>query len=196
MAFRESYPLDHATHVPVLIGLGSVYPNIRRVLEFGSGNNSTLLFLNRLIFPSVERLVSIETDPAWFDMMKETTKTNGYRVSLVKEFSGDLGGFDLVFIDNHPWQTKQETILKVAKTFQGMIVVHDSEEPLYENVLSEIPNRVNFSTFNPETTVGGGPAGQRSNQVALKQIARQIEDFSDLDPSDVYSWSNVFRRRL
>src|SRR4051812_48590531 len=53
-----------SSHLPILIGLARVF-QLRQVLEFGSGHFSTLCFLNRDLFPDLQRVQSFETDPEW-----------------------------------------------------------------------------------------------------------------------------------
>src|SRR5216684_7825933 len=56
----------YGTHVPILVGLGRLL-HVRQVLELGAGRHSTLTFLDRNIFPELERMDSYETDEQWRD---------------------------------------------------------------------------------------------------------------------------------
>src|SRR4051794_15044459 len=62
--YFERAAIPAATHLPILIAIGRLFP-IKTVLEFGAGNFSTLTFLDRSLFPKVERVHSFETEPDW-----------------------------------------------------------------------------------------------------------------------------------
>src|SRR5450759_2469319 len=59
----------YATHVPYLTGIAKL-AEVRRVVEFGCGEYSTLTFLDREVFPALERLDSFEDDPQWIEKVR------------------------------------------------------------------------------------------------------------------------------
>ena len=94
---RQPEPLDHATLIAPLVGLGLNF-KIRRVLELGAGYNSTPLFLNRDAFREVIELVSLEDDPEWLQRVKERIGDDP-RVAFVDSIPDNLDRFDLILID-------------------------------------------------------------------------------------------------
>src|SRR5271157_4885712 len=65
---QPRHETPYATHMPILVGLGFLC-RPRKVIEFGSGEFSTALFLDRSVFPSVEEVVSYENDAVWFSQV-------------------------------------------------------------------------------------------------------------------------------
>src|SRR3954469_12120285 len=99
---REAVPAS--SHLPILIGLGRVF-QIRQVLEFGAGHFSTLCFLNREMFPDLQRNQSFETDPEWERGVEaEANGDQRVTIALIDQdvaravTSCDFNSFDLVFI--------------------------------------------------------------------------------------------------
>src|SRR5579859_3848467 len=70
----------YTTHLPALLALRFLRP-IRRVLELGAGEHSTLAFLDRECFPELETLLSFEQDPQWAERVK-TLAGSDARLSL------------------------------------------------------------------------------------------------------------------
>ena len=85
---RQLYPLDHASHLPVLIGIG-MKSRIRRVLEIGSGPYSTPLFLNLEVFPDLTELVSVEPNAEW----AQKARSYGRRDSRINHRQSSRHGF-------------------------------------------------------------------------------------------------------
>jgi hypothetical protein len=187
MASRQPYPLDHATHVPVLIGLGKTFPYITRVFEFGAGLNSTPLFLNKSVFPNVEEVKSIEPDLAWQKRVTEATKEDPRLVFYDTSFSLDPTS-DLVFIDDGPMDQRIRTLQETVANYHGLIVAHDTQEPAYKDVLSNLRYRYDFMHYNPETSVG-------TNGVVLPvswigQVMARLCD--QIAPHDVNGWLTAY----
>jgi hypothetical protein len=154
MTSRLPYPLDHATHLPFLIGLGATFP-VRRVLEFGSGIFSTLLFLNRKAFPKLEALITVEPEQTWRDKIKALAGDDN-RLTILEEdpplFAVDYA--DLVFVDNGPEQHKIETIENMARESNyAIVVVHDAEHDPYALKISEFRTQFISSSYNPGTAI-------------------------------------------
>jgi len=96
---------DYATHLPVLIGLGS-RRRIKSVLELGCGHYSTRTFLNRKTFADLTVLDSYETDDSWATALKDVTNDARANIHVVPApmadviQSVDLRAYDLIFVDD------------------------------------------------------------------------------------------------
>lgn len=193
-------PNAFATHVPVLIGLGRSR-RIQRVLEFGCGKYSTLTFLNRSVFPHLDRLHSIENDDSWAAMIQEAAKhdsrwslqlVNGEIADSVADL--DLEAFDLIMIDDSQSSTQRAaTIRAVAGKHpeRPLIVIHDFEVEEYRKAATGFKYRHRFRGYNPET----GVVGNRVDD--LKRIERVIRSKGKvLEPDAVEKWTRVFRQDL
>src|SRR5574341_819530 len=94
----------YATHVPVLVALARVIP-VRRVLELGCGRYSTFTFLNRVAFPQLEQLYSLENDRDWAARIAAEAGTDA-RLSLrfvdgllaAAVAAMELSSYDLILI--------------------------------------------------------------------------------------------------
>jgi predicted O-methyltransferase YrrM len=154
----------YKTHVPVLIKIAqSLRP--RSIAEFGMGNFSTSIFLDRELFPSVERLTSFEDDPGWFSMIvQKHSQDLRFEPILV---SGSVwkaalklraSDYDLVFVDDSKHARDRVRTLLALRMARGItkgpvIVVHDVNEPRYRAATLFFPNRTYFSDLCPQTGV-------------------------------------------
>ena len=189
---------DYATHVPVLIGLARMR-EIRSVLELGCGHYSTLTFLNRMAFPDLERLHSIENDTAWATALRDAVNHDDrWTLRLVNGSISDnladldLESFDLVLIDDS--QTSEQrvaTIRTVAarEPQHPWIAIHDFEFADYQQAASAFKHRFRFRAYNPETGLlwnnANGPANPKSLARLLKQNTKTLQ------PDDVEGWTRV-----
>ncbi len=152
---RLEYPLDHASHIPFLVGVGAAFP-ILAVVEFGSGTYSTSLFLNKKVFPKVEAVISVETDPEWLALVRESAGPDP-RLTLVDKDPVTLAlpYVDLVFVDNGPEQHKIDTIRKLAErcTINTIVVVHDAETATYRKEIDKFQTKFISEKFNPGTAI-------------------------------------------
>lgn len=186
---------DYATHVPILIGLARMR-EIRNVLEFGCGYYSTFTFLNRLAFPDLERLQSVENDGVWADTIRESAKDDRWSLKLVNGeianavSSLDLESFDLILIDDSKnSEQRSATIRSVAsrEPQRPWIVIHDFEVEEYRKAASGFKKRYAFTAYNPETGLVCNQAiGVRPLASVLKYHAKTLE------PDDVEGWLNCF----
>jgi hypothetical protein len=144
----------YGTHVPVLKSIGNLFPNIERIMEYGSGQFSTLTFLNRDVFPNLEKLVSTETNSDWAD---EVTKLVGYeeRWTLVPDDEADPSNeFGLIFVDSLTEDSRNRTVDKlIALPYDGIVVFHDSQNPCYEHHLAKFQYRYRFTQHFPNTDI-------------------------------------------
>lgn len=151
----------YATHLQVLTAIGQTLP-IRRVLECGAGRYSTPLFLDRLVFPVLQRLDSLESDWVWLTRSKETvrdarawfTYTGPRMETFIQEV--DLDGYDLIFVDSGAVIAERLPVLRtiVEGRPAGVVVVHDYEQPAYQAVVEgQFEHRVIDRALSPWTAV-------------------------------------------
>jgi hypothetical protein len=176
-----------ASHVPVLSLLPKLY-EIKRVLEFGSGEMSTALFLDKVIYPDLQELVSIEEDPEW--MVKTSTMVCGEkRIKLLSSAPAYLYGYDLIFIDGPQSAARRIKTIKYVMWQPNQtllpcpIVIHDIEYKPYKEQLNKKYYDHAF-TFckSPMTGVYSSkplskPVLKRANRVMSKHFAYLQENW-------------------
>jgi predicted O-methyltransferase YrrM len=121
-----------ATHIPLLKALGH---EIETVLELGAGIYSTSLFLNRLWYPHLHQLVSVEQKAEWIVEADDPR----HQVFLTPEpiepllDTLNLNQFDLIFVDNSDsGQRRCDTLRYVAsRCDRSIVVAHDYDIPSY-----------------------------------------------------------------
>ena len=191
----------YATHLPILVALGVIIP-IRRVLEFGCGQFSTLAFLDRTVFPDLMQVDSYEDDPDWSQrMVNAISHDPRFRLQLVPHPVSTsaaqvlLEGYDLIFIDDSTcWQDRAATIRQVADrcSSSSHVVIHDYEVQPYREAAILFPHRFGFTALNPAT----GVAWKKDsiNLVELKRMNSLIKRYSRLiEPDDLRRWATVLR---
>jgi hypothetical protein len=119
-------PDPYSTHLPILTAL-AVLP-IRRVLELGGGDYSTRLFLDRSVFPELERLTTVETNPEWAARVK--TRDRRHRVLP----RAPLHRNDLILVDDSDHlEGRVQTLNEVSDArLLALVVIHDFEQPDYQ----------------------------------------------------------------
>ena len=140
-----------ASHIPVLISLNSHW-NIKRVLEIGSGELSTKLFLNTLCFPRLTSLVSVEDDPEWIDKLK----LKDHRLEWRSTVPAALYDYDLIFVDGPQDEEKRvKTIHYVMReVVPAVIVIHDIENKLYRAAVNQAYYSYIFRfVMSPQTAI-------------------------------------------
>lgn len=186
---------DYATHVPILIGLARLR-EIRSVLEFGCGYYSTLTFLNRLAFPRLERLQSVENDESWAQTLSEVAKNDDRWVlnlvdgEIAESISAlDLEAFDLILIDDSKNSAQRAATIRAVATRRPQrpwIVIHDFEVEEYQHAARDFAHRHIFKAYNPYS---GLVCNQMSNVKSLGRVLK--EKGKTLQPDDVKSWLSV-----
>jgi len=191
-----------ASHLPVLLALGTIFP-IRRILEFGTGHFSTLAFLNPVIFPHVERVLSFETDTVWKDRVTEQANDDKrLEIRLVDSevhktaATCDFSGFDLVFVDNGPTGDERvATIREVANRCDesNLVVVHDFENLPYQQAAAGLPHSFCFDAHCPHTGVlWKGGRIDRAARGKLKHMNKQIALHAQrLEPNEIEAWKGI-----
>ena len=196
MASRLEYPLDHASHIPFLVGVGAAFP-IREVVEFGSGLYSTPLFLNKRAFPKVERVISSEPDSEWRDKVRVACDDDDRLTLMDKEpeFLA-LAFVDLIFVDNGPEQHKIDTIrwMSLASTHNTIVVVHDAETASYRREIDKFQTKFISEKFNPGTAICTNANFGEKFASEFHLIERLVQDKMFRIPvDDVNAWIEVFR---
>jgi len=198
MAPRSEEPF--ATHIPVLIGVAA-RSQPRRLVEFGSGNFSTLTFLNEKVFPSVLRVEAYENDACWMREMESKLSGNsrikyhffeGRMRNAVSE--AGVAAADLIFIDDsaNGWE-RAHTVTEVARACRErpMTIVHDYDIPALRLACRKFEHRFPFTAFTPQCcAVWNGNPGRRE---FLEDVARRIaEHASSLPVTDAQGWAKAF----
>jgi hypothetical protein len=194
MASRLPYPQDHASHLPILIGLGTMLP-IKSVFEFGAGMYSTTTFLNRDVYPLVDRFTSLESDLTWAQKVLDAVPGDD-RIQFINSTEHYApSGYDLVFVDNGPEQHKIETIRYMTLDFgsNGLYVIHDSECGTYANEIRKFTHSWFFYDFNPATAVASTAGFSMQQHQAIQAIAQKITSNDHVNPTDVKRWKEIMR---
>lgn len=132
IANYEPQASPFATHLNLLRALG---PGIKTVVELGAGEFSTPLFLDRVYYPDLIELVTVEQNREW-------VKDNGdprHKIAIVEEpiepFLALVGWHtvNLVFVDNSTYGERRCDTLRWLSRHIGntLVVVHDFDVPSY-----------------------------------------------------------------
>jgi hypothetical protein len=189
----------YATHVPVLVGLGSIR-RIERVLEFGCGHYSTHTFLRRSVFPDLKVLRSVENDATWAATIRDAVKddarctvtvVDGAMREAVSKF--DLESFDLVFVDDSATaEERAATIRALASVMPAnpWLVIHDYEVEEYRRACAALKQRFTFKAYNPQT----GLVANTGLNGELRTLDRLLKNNrARLAPDNVDGWLRVLR---
>ena len=195
--------VPYATHLPVLLGLGHLL-HLRRIVEFGCGDFSTVAFLDRAAFPEVVSLASYENHLEWHarvaakvagDPRVTLSAVHGLMHPVVA--SAPVVDADLVFIDDSfSLEERAATIRDVARRpGRAAVVIHDFEQRDYQEAAAAMPHRFRFTAFNPNTGVAwdGAPLHERQlrrlNRLLAKHAAR-------VRPDDIGAWVRLIGERF
>jgi hypothetical protein len=125
---QPRHETPYATHMPILVGLGLLC-RPRKVIEFGSGEFSTALFLDRSVFPTVEEVVSFENDAVWFSQV--SSRLVGDARLHMQSISGEMASViststlsgDLIFIDDESSDVlRSHTVVAVEVIFRDGLI--------------------------------------------------------------------------
>ncbi len=190
-----------ATHIPVLVGVAAAcLPE--RLVEFGSGNFSTLALLDKGVFPSLLRIESYENDLNWMQQMEAKLAGNP-RVSF-RFFEGRMrdavsganhAAADLILIDDSlsGWE-RAYTVKEVARTCgeRPITIVHDYELPGIRLACRKFEHRFAFTQFTPQCCAAWN--GKHHRKALLERVAQRLEEnASRLSVTDARGWAKVFR---
>lgn len=146
-----------ATHLPALLRV--VACTSGPVVEFGCGMYSTIT-LHEVCKASARKLVSLETDHAWYSRF-EYLAHDGTHHELLHADSYDAFwpnlhdmSPDVVFIDHGPGERRVVDLSKLRNS-RSLIVVHDTECSSYgyEPLLTQFRYRYDYKRLAPWTTV-------------------------------------------
>ena len=201
LALRAENP--YATHLPILVGIGGLFL-VRRVLELGCGEHSTLAFLDRSIFPHLTALHSWENNMEWLKRVERLAGGDPrLRLTYVdSQMSAactgiDLTDYDLIFIDDSVRAVDRAATIREVACRSGpfsLVIIHDYENPVYNAAAEPFPAQYSFTAFNPQTGVlwRRAPIHRRSLRALdrlIRQYARQIK------PEDVAAWTQILGHR-
>jgi hypothetical protein len=190
----------YSTHVPILIGL-SLTNHVERVVEYGSGFNSTFLFLNHNVFPSIVKIDSYENYLEWYEKVKGGLNSDlinyvfvdGLMANSVR--GDDIYSSDLVFIDDsYTSRERALTIDSVIKFKPKLCVIHDFENFRYRlSCIKSGQKYFRFKSILPNV----GIFGSSVNIENCSKIDVIISKYSPtVKNSDIASWLAIFRREL
>ena len=200
---QPRHETPYATHMPILVGLGLLC-RPRKVIEFGSGEFSTALFLDRSVFPTVEEVVSFENDAVWFSQI--SSRLVGDARLHMQSISGEMASViststlsgDLIFIDDESSAVlRSHTVAAVARGCpDGVpVVMHDAEQWRLRRVIRNFDHHFCFTAMNPQTAIAWN--GDLSIAVAIPTLARIItEHAANLPPHDSQGWRRAVSETL
>ena len=140
-----------STHAPVLRHLAR-HLRIRRVTEFGSGDYSTPIFLDREAFPDLEALVSWDSDAEWLARVRERCGGDPrltLKLAPEREFVWEPA--DLFFMDSAT-APGRVALLALAPP-DALVVLHDAELECYADAQAAFAHRLVFTGLTPHTAV-------------------------------------------
>ncbi len=189
-----------ATHIPVLVGVAAACLP-QRLVEFGSGNFSTLAFLDETVFPSLRCVESYENNLYWMQQME--AKLAGNPRVACRFFEGrmrgavstaNLAAADLIFMDDSPsgWE-RSHTLIEVARKCgeRPITIVHDYELPTIRLACRMFEHRSAFTTFTPQCCAVWN--GNPHRKALLESVAHRLdENASRLSVTDARGWAKVF----
>ncbi len=202
LAERADNP--YATHLPVLLGVARLF-SVRRVLEFGCGEYSTLTFLNQAAFPELTLLTSFENDLDWKNKVEAKVRADarvklrfieGAVSDIVRET--DLSGYDLIFIDDSTTATERAaTINAVTAKLSGsqVALIHDFEVKDYQQASRQATLRLRFDSMNPNTGLVCNQLPMEKKR--LKQLQTLLKRYCQvIPPDDLGQWIKLFDSEL
>lgn len=113
----------YASHLDVLRRMGK---GVRSVLELGSGQYSTNLFLDRSVYPDLNLLVTVEPDAEWRAKLPSDPRLNVWDEAIP-----DVRA-DLIFVDSHPESRRIADIAFLSGRPHVRVVIHDFEHEPYQ----------------------------------------------------------------
>jgi hypothetical protein len=120
-----------------------------KCIEFGTGHGSAEIFKKFAKEYQKIKITSFESDISWLDNIKEKYELDNYSFYPVKNWSEFLnlfkpdGIYDLIFVDQSPWEARIDTINKMLD-YSKVIILHDYD---YYNKNSENPFINDDSSF-------------------------------------------------
>lgn len=190
----------YSTHVPILIGL-SLAHRIERVVEYGSGLNSTFLFLNQAVYSSVYSIDSYENYAEWFVKVKAELSSDRINYVLVDGLMANcvrsdvISSSDLVFIDDsYTARERALTIDAVIKLKPKLCVIHDFENINYRwSCIKSRQKYYRFKSILPNV----GVFGSSVDFEVCSKIDSIVSRYSPaVHNSDITRWLAIFGNEL
>lgn len=171
----------YATHIPVLESIGSVIAP-RTILEMGCGKYSTPLFCDPNVYPDAS-VFSWDTDGGWIDTIQKQLGKNAPKsmvhvlipMARYAEYSF-LEPFELIFVDDSDsLELRSSTIRTVAKKKlkNSIVVIHDYEQPLYQEAAEDFEHILVYTNFVPHTAIAWN--GNTLSKQNIRSLKEQIE---------------------
>lgn len=190
----------YATHVPVLLGVAGL-PQVRNVLELGSGLCSTPLLADRTFFPRVTRFVSLEDDAAWWPRVGAQVQDADVERRMVASIPRDvrtaeIERFDMIFIDDSvTTKLRSSTIRAVLARArpEAIIVIHDFENRAYRTCVPRGWRVENFAAAIPFTGVLYRDDGLSRY---MRRLSLVIAQNRTVNADDVQTWRALFTRQV
>ena len=189
----------YSTHLPFLIGLNKIY-GFKRIVEYGSGINSTVAFTNKSIF-NFDSIISYENYSEWYEQVK----------SIIDEipevdfrfYDGEMHGAvvdkevadsDIVFVDDsYSVGSRSRTIKAVRRCNPALCVVHDFENLQYRYSAFSFFHYYRFKSLLPNV----GVFGTKLDIEGCKTIDRLVLKGRELlDNNDIVGWSEYFDKHI
>jgi hypothetical protein len=171
-SMRSSNPFS--THLPILASLGQLVKP-KKILELGSGNYSSRLFLDTSYFQFVEKVDSFENDERWAAaVLKNVGSDHRFNLTCDEKHISiqvadlNLEDYDLIFIDDSIDSIQRSATIKLIaskKPSRAICVVHDFDHYPYRDALSGFKNRFRFDALNPHTGVAWN-----NGQIEIKKL--------------------------
>ena len=124
----------YGTHLNVLRSIGK---DVTSVLELGMGVYSTKMFLDKSVYPSLTRLLSIDHLDGWAEPSQDPRHTIVVQPEPIETFLDtlNLDSFDLIFVDNSDKASSREATLRYIseKAGKSLVVTHDWERESYRD---------------------------------------------------------------
>jgi hypothetical protein len=189
----------YSTHLPILCALGaSVQP--KRIVEYGSGLNSTPAFLDRSLFPRLESLLSFENSRSWYEAVAESTRNDArMQLRLVEGAMkhavaiNDLEGCSLVFVDDSDEFGRADTIKAIAacRPVEVPIVIHDLELKHILDGAKRFEHMFRFDALSPQTGVAwNGSWDVAKSLPRMNRLIKQLR--GKVASSDAEQWGRFF----
>ena len=194
----------YATHIPILIGVAAAI-RPRFLVEFGSGMHSTLSFLDRAVFPSLQKIDSYENNREWHEQISKSLPADErIKLHLVDGpmhnivANAQTSDAEIIFVDDSPSAAERvHTVNEVARHCgkNPLVILHDYELWELRIATRRFSNRMAFDAFNPQCGVMWH--GNSSPRRSLDQVKTIIARFSNQIPlKDVAGWRAVFSREF
>ncbi len=183
---ERAYHNPYATHLPILVAIARLQ-QIRRVLEFGCGEYSTISFLNRSVFPNLVELYSFENNREWADKIRVLTSGDN-RVNLIYSdrsmhlIASEVAHMDVDLIlidDSFCASDRVKTIDEVARrcNHASIVAIHDFEVYEYRRAAKSFLHNFSFTGFKPHTGIAWND--RKLDRHALRKLNRMISKQAD-----------------